>query len=233
MGTDAVKLARVDWRVLSASEALHRERLLFGQPDPSALYVLSDAYADLAGAAHSDPQDVLVRANGLNVLAPSWGRTPPPGVVAIRPARGRFQLPFSTDFATDSAGRLLLGEGWYADEDGVRTTEGEATLFVPGDAPSLSLEVTLVLKGSGGEKPPPVIEVYAPVTRVATTVPSEHSPHRLSFRVPPIAGEHHFRRIVLRFGSSRRPTGRREPEIELERLEVRAATEHGDGTPAR
>jgi hypothetical protein len=234
MGTDAVKLARVDWRSLSGSERLHRERLLLGRPDPNALYVLSDEYAHLARAGLSNPADVLVRADGYNVLAPSWGRALPLGALVLEPSASRFQLPFSTDFASEDGGRLLLGDGWHTNEKGpVRAGEDEATLFVPTGAPSQGVQVTLLLTRSAWYGAPARVQVYAAGNRVADTALGEHSAHRLSFRLPPTSPGHHFRRLVLRFGSSRGLPAEREPPIELEQLEARAAAESPHGPSPR
>jgi hypothetical protein len=235
MATDVVKLARVDWHALSAAQVLQHAHLVMGRPEADALYLLDDDHAELAKASLTEPEDALFRLDGFNVLAPSWGPDLPEGAAALRrPCAGGvcdtpsvFRLPFRSDFAPASRGRLLLGDGWYADEAGrVRFRDTAATIFIPGGARPSSVDVTLGVYASGADKYPVAsVDVYEAHERIAGIRIADSGVQLLTFRVPPSAEEGRFRRIVL---IARRLDGRYggdapELRIDLDRLEAEAA----------
>jgi hypothetical protein len=235
MATDVVKLARVDWHALSAAQVLQHEHLVMGRPEADALYLLDDNHAELAKASLTEPEDALFRLDGFNVLAPSWGRDLPEGAAALRrPCAGNvcdtpsvFRLPFRSDFAPASMGRLLLGDGWYADEAGrVRFRDTAATIFIPGGARPSSVDVTLGVHASGADKCPVAsVDVYEAHERIAGIRIADSGVQPLTFRVPPSAEEGRFRRIVLTARCLDGRYGGDAPElrIDLDRLEAEAA----------
>jgi hypothetical protein len=73
MATDAIYLARADAGAIDRLRADVAGRLERGDYEPGVLYVLRDAATvELARAGMQDGRDLLIRADGLDVLAPDW-----------------------------------------------------------------------------------------------------------------------------------------------------------------
>ncbi|TCH97357.1 hypothetical protein EJV46_14560 [Roseococcus sp. SYP-B2431] len=76
MATDAIYLARADAGAIERLRAEIAGRLARGDHEPGVLYVLRDAAtAELARAGMQDGRDRMLRADGLDVLAPDWAVT--------------------------------------------------------------------------------------------------------------------------------------------------------------
>jgi hypothetical protein len=235
MATDMVKLARVDWYALKAAQSLQRVKLLMGRSDPDALYLVGAEYLDLVRASLTNPDDALFRLDGFNVLVPSWGRILPEGALNLRSAcaagacetPSAFRLPFRSDFAPASVGRMLLGEGWYSGgANRVRSRANAATIFIPGGAARFGVDVTLFLAASVSDRQPvAAVDVYASGERIATARITDDREYLLNFRVPSSAAEGNFHHIVLRAGhpDGKTEAGGQELRIDLDRLEVKAA----------
>ena len=72
MDTDAVQLARVDWKRFNRVRDDQLRRLAAGEPEERTLYVVDASEVERAGRA-ARPQDAFFRLDGWNVLAPGWG----------------------------------------------------------------------------------------------------------------------------------------------------------------
>lgn len=73
MATDAIYLARADAGAIERLRADVAARLARGDYEPGVIYVLRDAaMLELARAGMQDGRDLLIRADGLDVLAPAW-----------------------------------------------------------------------------------------------------------------------------------------------------------------
>ncbi|WP_157971448.1 DUF6311 domain-containing protein [Dyella sp. C9] len=84
MGTDAIQVARADWKVFNRVRAHQLQLLDNGTPEPQTLYVLDPSIAErVARAAH--PQDAVFLLDGWRVLAPGWNQPLPPGAVNLKP----------------------------------------------------------------------------------------------------------------------------------------------------
>ena len=78
MATDAIYLARSDANVVATLRREMAARLAEGRPEDGVLYVLRDAESlALAEAGLRPGRDSIIRANGLNILAPDWRVTNP------------------------------------------------------------------------------------------------------------------------------------------------------------
>jgi hypothetical protein len=86
MATDAVHLARISGVALAELQRRGRDAIATGAFDRGTLYVLDERSAVAAAAAIDPKADLLIRLDGLNVLAPGWlVHSPmPAGAVAIR-----------------------------------------------------------------------------------------------------------------------------------------------------
>ena len=85
IGTDAVYLARVAREPLAALRARGAGMVATGRFDPAEFYVLDDASACAAAPRIDAGHDLLVRLDGVNVLAPGWlaGRRAPAAAQAL------------------------------------------------------------------------------------------------------------------------------------------------------
>lgn len=85
IGTDSVYLARVAREPLAALHARGAQMVATGRFDPAEFYVLDDASACAAAPRVDAGRDLLVRLDGLNVLAPGWlaGRAAPARATAL------------------------------------------------------------------------------------------------------------------------------------------------------
>lgn len=107
IGTDAVYLARIDARNMLQLRARGVSALRSGTFEPDTLYVFYDGLACFAAAVIDPSRDLLMRIDGLDVLAPRWleSRSIPqaaqpirataaqgPGLVCGRDAAGRRTL---------------------------------------------------------------------------------------------------------------------------------------------
>lgn len=72
MGTDAAYLARPDAGLLAQARAKAAESLRTGRFDRDSLYILEDGVVAQAVRGVDSSTDLLVRIDGLNVLAPGW-----------------------------------------------------------------------------------------------------------------------------------------------------------------
>lgn len=73
MATDAVYLARADAGSIGRLRAGIAARLVQGDYEPGMLYVLRDAKSlELARAGMQEGRDLIVQADGLDILAPDW-----------------------------------------------------------------------------------------------------------------------------------------------------------------
>lgn len=76
MATDAIYLARADAAAIERLRADITGRLARGEYEPGVLYVLRDAETlELARAGAQEGRDLIVRADGVDALAPDWDVT--------------------------------------------------------------------------------------------------------------------------------------------------------------
>lgn len=206
MGTDAVMLARFDWNRFLSLYNDQQAALLRGRLDPDTLYLLNDRELALARVAVPATAAALFRLDGRNVLAPGWQGTVPSTAEDLRrgePSSPSFRLPFQSDFAPTSAGRLLLGQGWNSAGVGeVTTRDGEASLFVPaGDAAGLAVRVELDLhRASGRRDMAQQLEVWADGRRIGGCELAGDSCRKLQLDVPDSSHGARFRELSLRSG---------------------------------
>jgi hypothetical protein len=137
MATDAVQVARIDWKTLQAVRLQQQRRLADGEPDGDTLYVLDDeAVAGLAFAGLKRPQDALFRLDGRYVLAPGWNAPLPQGATDLRAGGASlaevYRLPFHGG-GGERAVTALLADGWRHAGDGGRPEFGSsgASLYLP------------------------------------------------------------------------------------------------------
>lgn len=83
MGTDAVQVARVNWRLFARLSEQQQQRIARGTPEPQTLYIL-EGPAEAAAIQAARPQDALFRLDGWNVLAPDWNQPLPAGAVDLK-----------------------------------------------------------------------------------------------------------------------------------------------------
>lgn len=83
MGTDAVQLARVNWKLFNRLRREQSQLIANGTPETHTLYILDNA--EVAKAAHAvRPGDALFRLDGWNVLAPDWDGALPAGAIDLK-----------------------------------------------------------------------------------------------------------------------------------------------------
>ncbi|WP_199099953.1 DUF6311 domain-containing protein [Dyella sp. ASV21] len=85
MGTDAVQVARVNWKLFNRLRDEQLKRIADATPETQTLYILDDALAATV-ARSARPQDAVFRLDGWNVLAPAWGGALPAGAVDLKSA---------------------------------------------------------------------------------------------------------------------------------------------------
>ena len=132
MGTDAVQLARVDWKRFNRVRNAQRIDLLKGQPEAGTLYIVDERYAALADLA-ARPGDALFALDGYRVFAPGWNAALPAGAVDLRGSGGALLAPplASGHLDDDDPARALLGEGWRDTAGGAGVETSRAAVFVP------------------------------------------------------------------------------------------------------
>lgn len=136
MGTDAVQLARVDWKSFNRARTAQRIGLLKGRPEDGTLYVVDEPYTDLADIA-ARSSDALFKLDGYRVYAPGWTGTLPAGAKDLRGsarhAGSVLSLPFASGVGEGMPAQPLLGEGWRQEVNRAGMEGARATLFVPRD----------------------------------------------------------------------------------------------------
>lgn len=134
MGTDAVQLARVDWKPFNRLRTAQRVGLLRSRPEAGTLYIVDERHAALADQA-ARPDDALFALDGYRVFAPGWGTAIPAGATDLRgsaqQAGSLLSMPFVSGLGEAEPARLLLGEGWREDAAGASIDGSRATVFVP------------------------------------------------------------------------------------------------------
>jgi hypothetical protein len=83
MATDAIQVARVDWKLFNNARIRQTHLIAEGQPENQTLYVL-DADEVAIAAKNLRQGDALFAVDDLNVLAPGWGSSVPKGVIDLR-----------------------------------------------------------------------------------------------------------------------------------------------------
>jgi hypothetical protein len=203
MGMDSVEVARVNPDLFLALYDEEQTVLLTGRPEPNTMYILDDRYVSVADAAMPVDQAALFRLDGLNVLAPAWTGPMPPDAVDLRkstPASVAFHLPFQSDFALSSAGRLLLGAGWNATHitQDMGSLSDRAVLFVPGGEAGQVVQVRLDLhRNSKGKSMAQQVDVWFEGRRLdSCNLAGDHC--SLAFAVPSAKQPGYFRQLELR-----------------------------------
>jgi hypothetical protein len=84
MATDAVQVARANWKLFNRVRDEQLRRLAEGRPEEDTLYVLDPAELEVATRA-ARAQDAVFRLDGWNVLAPGWGQAIPAGATDLKP----------------------------------------------------------------------------------------------------------------------------------------------------
>jgi hypothetical protein len=83
MQTDAIQVARVDWRTFFATSKHQVALLTDGEADPKTLYIVDPS--EITAVAHGARQsDAFFSLDGWNVLAPDWGSTLPIGAKNLK-----------------------------------------------------------------------------------------------------------------------------------------------------
>ncbi|HET6552674.1 MAG TPA: DUF6311 domain-containing protein [Dyella sp.] len=86
MATDAIQVARANWKVFNHVRTEQLQRVSEGRPEPDTLYVLDPSVADRAArAARAD--DAVFILDGWRVLAPGWGQPLPAGAQDLKHAQ--------------------------------------------------------------------------------------------------------------------------------------------------
>lgn len=101
MSTDAVQVARANWKLFNRSRDRQNQLLANGTPEPETLYIL-DPSATQSAAVSARPTDAVFALDGLNILAPGWDAPLPAGAVDLKPIRGRPMQSTQVDQATGS-----------------------------------------------------------------------------------------------------------------------------------
>ncbi len=83
MDTDAVQVARANWKLFNRQREEQLRRIAGGTPEEQTLYVLDDSEVPQA-VQSARPQDALFRLDGWNVLAPGWNATLPAGAINLK-----------------------------------------------------------------------------------------------------------------------------------------------------
>jgi Family of unknown function (DUF6311) len=84
MSTDAVQVARANWKLFNRARDRQNQLLASGSPEPETLYILDPSVT--AGVAASARQaDAVFALDGLNILVPGWGVSLPPGAIDLKP----------------------------------------------------------------------------------------------------------------------------------------------------
>lgn len=73
--TDAVQVARANWKLFNRVRSEQLARLAEGRPEEDTLYVLDPSEVEVATRA-ARAQDAVFQLDGWNVLAPGWGQLP-------------------------------------------------------------------------------------------------------------------------------------------------------------
>ena len=218
MGLDAVQLARFDMDNFLSLYNEQQSALLSGQLDVHTLYLLNDRELAVARAIPAE-RAALFLLDGKNVLAPAWNGSLPATAIDLRAtvSTSPFNLPFQSDFAKASYGRLLLGNGWNATGDGVMSLFDTATLFVPGGIDAqrpVTVQINLH-RANTGKSMAMELEAWFDGKRVGSCHMAENGCQTWRFEVPGASGDDYFRKLELR---SRAPT--QKLRIALDAIEV-------------
>ena len=109
LATDAVYLARVDASAVAQAQTKAAESLQTGRYETDSLYILEDDLLDQA-APHLDANaDVLLRVDGLNVIAPAWKQKCPDCWALYNDRRHAGER---MEFRSSAPSVSYLGEGW-------------------------------------------------------------------------------------------------------------------------
>lgn len=84
MSTDAIQVARADWKVFNHVRADQLQRLANGAPEEQTLYALDPSVIDTVARA-ARLQDAVFTLDGIHLLAPGWNQPLPVGAVDLKP----------------------------------------------------------------------------------------------------------------------------------------------------
>jgi hypothetical protein len=198
MGFDGVQLARMDMDKFFALYNEQQVALLSNRLDARTLYLLDDRELPVARAIPKQ-QAALFRLDGENVLAPGWVGPLPASAIDLRATpSAAFDLPFHSDFAPASNGRLLLGDGW--DATAVTSLSDAASLFVPGGLDtSRPLTVRISLhRANVGKSMAMELEAWFDGRRIGHCSMADGECASWTLEVPGTRGDSYFRRLNLR-----------------------------------
>lgn len=219
MGTDAVQLARVDWKPFNRLRTAQRIGLLRSKSEEGTLYIVDERYVALADKA-ARPDDALFALDGYRVFAPGWGVALPAGAVDLRGSASRpgsiLSLPVVSGLHEDDAASLLLGDGWRQDADGARMEGSRASVFVPrGNDLLLALDLRAIDPAAMAERK---IDVSLDGRRIGGCMWSDGSCKSLRVAVSGDATAQGFEEVVLQVTPA---IGERRPSVALDKLSLR------------
>ncbi|WP_049620607.1 DUF6311 domain-containing protein [Frateuria defendens] len=83
MATDAIQVARADWKVFTQVRTQQVQRVTTGTPEEQTLYILDPAVAATVARA-ARPGDAVFALDGLDILAPGWNTPLPAGAANLK-----------------------------------------------------------------------------------------------------------------------------------------------------
>jgi hypothetical protein len=147
LSTDAVHLARISRVALQQARQNAAEHVATGRYEAGTLYILDDNTARLAALSIDSGSDLLLKADGLNVLAPGWKRCVhcPPIAQEVGSEDFLRHLKVGERVLTNLAGAGLpyLADGWSSPEEwGIWSDGASAQLVLPvsGKVKSITVE---------------------------------------------------------------------------------------------